>query len=762
MMPRVLGGHFVRPDAMEKVTGSGVYTADMVLPGLLHGAFLYGQQSHARIRRLDVTGARAIPGVVAVLAQEDVPDVRYGLIVRDRTLFADRVVRFEGEIVAAVAALTPELASEALAAIDVVYEPLNPILDVEAALAEDSLLVHEEWAQYDAPSLSDLPRHGNDCGYSNIVKGDLDRGFMDAEVIVEERYVADMSHGVAIEPHAILAQWHGERVTIWSASQVPFAAQAGVAQALRVPLRNVRIVVPLLGGGFGSKCEFHFEAHVAALARAAGRPVRLVLDRREEFTAIDMVRHAIITDVKTGLRRDGTIVARQIRHILDTGAYAAHGPVQSQIATMMGAGPYRIPNLFVEARAVYSNRTPAGSVRAPTGPQICWAIEQHTDVCAQYVGVDPIDFRLKNLADEGDQGPTGQHLTAVGSKECLERAAELVNVGQELPEGEGVGVAVGWWPSFPSASAAHLQLNLDGSATIVTGAQENGSGAVMALALFAAEELGMEPQQVRILHQDTDAAPYDMGSSGSQTTFNNGRAVVAAAGQIRERLLELASEELEIDPADLELSDGAARAKGAPSRCVLISDLVEKAMLRGQLFTASASPSPPPMPVNSASTCVGRTWFPAFQAPTFFAHAVRVRVDQETGVVRVLDAAAAHDFGRVINPLGVEGQVEGGFAHGLGMALLEGTQYSTDGRQQNPNLLDYKLQTAADVPALKIVFVERPAPDGGPHGIKGVGEPPVIPTAGAIANAIAAATGARVHHLPMTPMRVWNALQGTG
>lgn len=756
-MATVLGKRFVRADGLEKVTGQGRYTADLTVTGMLHGAFLFAERPHARITVLDASAARALPGVLAVMTQEDVPDLRYGPVVQDRTLFAKDVVRYEGEIVAAVAALTQEQADEACRLIRVEYQDLEPVLDPEAALLEGAPLVHPDWRSYG--EAEGTVRNGNDCGYVNIVKGDVERGFAEAEEIVESRYVADMSHPVPIEPHAVLAQWQGDKVTIWSTTQVPFAARSGVAETLQLPESAVRVIVPHLGGGFGGKCEFHFEAHVAALARKAGRPVRVVFDRREEFLAPDMARHAIVVEVKTGVRRDGAITARQARLVLDTGAYAAHGPGCSDIATMMAAGPYRIPNLLIEAYTVYTNKTPCGSTRAPTGPQVCWAIEQHTDELAERLGLDPLELRLRNVVVNGDDGPTGQIFDSAGVKKCVEQAAELVGWGTSREEGEGVGLACGWWFSYPNTAGAYVTLNSDGTATIVTGAQENGSGAVMGLALLASEELGLAPEQISFHFQDTETGLWDMGSCGSQTTFNAGRAVLAAAADVREQLLRRAAEELEAAPEDLELADGVVRAKDAPHRAVAIAELAQKAKGAGELILGRGSPPAPAWPESFGAACAGRISFPSFAAPAFFCHAARVRVDRETGVVRVLEVAAAHDFGRVLNPLGAEGQVEGGVAHSLGMALTEGTLYG-DGRQLNPHLLDYKLQTAADAPAIRIAFVDSPAPDGGPHGSKGVGEPPVVPTAGAVANAIAQATEARVRRLPMTPYRVWAALSG--
>jgi CO/xanthine dehydrogenase Mo-binding subunit len=517
--------------------------------------------------------------------------------------------------------------------------------------------------------------------------------------------------------------------------------------------------VPHLGGGFGGKCDFHFEAHVAALAKATRRPVKLVFTRREEFLATDKVRHAAIIDLETGVRNDGTITARRARMILDGGAYTGDGFFATEIGLMMVQGPYRLPKLSAEVHTVYTNRTPAGSVRAPGGPQTCWAVEQHTEVIAERLGMDPVEFRRKNLVGDGDTGQTGQRFDNPTVAECLDRALELAGYGQELPDDEAFGVSCGWWFSLPFPSGAYVKLNADGSGTIVTGAQENGSGAVMGLPLLAAEELGMTPEQFSIVYQDTSAGPFDLGSAGSQTTMNNGRAVIDAARQVRQELLRLAAETLEASIDDLELADGAARVRGAPTVSVTIADLAAKAH-GGELLLGKGSGAPHPVPEHNLGGCVGRLGYSAFALPSFFCHVGRIRVDRDTGVVQVLDWAAAHDFGRILNPIGAEGQVEGGTVQGIGFALLEGSTYE-NGHQLNPALLEYKLQTALDAPPIKVAFVGGPAP-GGPHGARAVGEPPVLGPPAAVANAIAAATGRRVRHLPMTPERVWEALNAGG
>lgn len=748
---------WIRADGQAKATGQARYTADLAFAGLAHARLLLAGRAHARIVRLDTTRARALPGVLAVLTQADVPDRRYGSFdyVLDRTLFARDVVRFEGEVVAAVAALTPEQAAAAIAAIEVEYEDLPPILDVERALEPGSPLVHPGIDGYaHDPNLEPA---GNVAGRSTIVKGDAAAALAGAPVVVRERYVADMAHPVPIEPHTVTADWSGDRVTVYSSTQVPFYARTKTAEVLDLPEHRIRVVVSHLGGGFGGKCDFHFEGHVAALARAARRPVRLVLTRHEEFIAPDKVTHAMVVDLETGLTEDGTILARRARILLDCGAYASDTPVLGQIAGMMIAGPYRIPDVDIEAISVYTNRTPSGSVRAPTGPQACWAVEQHHDVLAARVGLDPVEFRRRNLVRDGDEGPTRQRHEGNGAIDTLERAVQAARAGAPLGPNEAIGVASGWWFSAPGPSGAFVRLESDGSGRIVTGAQENGTGAVMGLAILAAEELGMRPEDFAITYQDTDTGPYDGGSSGSQTTFNNGRAVVEAARDVRRQLLELAAAHLEAAIDDLELADGAVGVRGSPDRTVTIAELASTAH-SGALLLARGSGMPPDSPDHDASACVGRLGFESFASPTYFCHAARVRVDPATGVVRALKVVAATDVGRVLNRTGAVGQVTGGVVMALGNATTEGTVFGADGRQRNASLLDYKLLTSADAPEIEAILVEHPASNGGPRGSKGVGEPPIVPTAGAVANAIAAATGSRVRRLPMTPERVWRAI----
>jgi CO/xanthine dehydrogenase Mo-binding subunit len=739
---------FVRPDGKEKVTGSGRYTADLTLTGQTWASFRYTDHPHARILRVDTSKARALPGVLAVLTHEDVPDVKYGQMSEDRRLFAKDHVRFEADIIAGVAATSEEIAKRAVELIDVEYEPLPPIVDYEGAMADGVPLVHDDWASHERDE--NLVGTGNTLGYSTIVKGDADAAMATADVVVKSSYRSDPSHGVPIEPHAVIAQWQGDKVTIWSSTQVPYIARSGVSHTLQIPEANVRVIVPLLGGGFGAKCDFHFEAHVAALARAAGRPVKLVFSRKEEFIAIDHRREGMVLEFETGARRDGTIVARRARLVLDKGAYCGEGGFLAQMSAMHACGPYVMENVFVESFLNYSTTQPSASIRAPAAPQVCWALEQHMDELAQALDLDPVELRRRTLIKEGDEGPTKQVFDHIAIRETLARAVEMIGYGQELPDDEAIGFACGWWPSFSSNAGAYVQLNPDGSGTIVTGAMESGTGAVMAMPAYVAEVLGMRPEDFSLMYQDTDAAPWDMGSAGSQTTFNSVRAVLDAADDVRNQLLDAASEALEVAKEDLELVEGTVRVKGSPDQAKTIAEIAAGVTIHGK----GAGPLPDSPPVD-ASSCVGRLGFESFLAPQLFTHAVRVKVDRETGVVRVLQVAAAHDSGRILNRIGADGQVYGGIAMGIGMALSEGTQLDDEGRQKNPHLLDYKLVTSADAPAMDIEWVEIDTPNAGPNGSKGVGEPPCVPTAGAVANAIARVLGRPVRELPMTPERVW-------
>ena len=745
---------FIRADGPDKVTGSGRYAADMTLTGQLVAKFKYGEVSHGRITKLDVEAARAIPGVFAVLTADDVPEVRYSYGLADRTLFATDVIRFEGEVVAAVAAIDEATAERALDAIVLDVEPLEPILDMEAALAADSALVHENVDSYEVTG--DTPHNGNLATHSSISMGDAQAAMATAAKIISSRYLADASHATPIEPRAVLAQWEGDRVTVWTSTQVPFDARAGVSETLELPASKVRIIAPHVGGGFGGKCGAHFEPHIAALSRAAKRPVKLVFSRWEEFTAPDRRREAMIIDVTTGVDADGAIVARTGEILLDNGAYMADASFFAQAAAMHLAGPYVIPNVHIDAKLVYTNRQPSGSVRAPTAPQACWALESHTDEIAAAIGMDALDFRRKNIVTTGSVGVVGQTYDEIGLDQCLELATASAGWGDELPEGEALGISVGWWPSFAAPAGAYAKLHGDGTVQVITGASECGTGSVMTLRMLAAEELGVDETSVELIYQDTGAAPAGPGSSGSMTLFNHGRAVEKASRAVADQLKELAAAHLEANVDDIVLSNSTASVAGSPAVSVPIVELAAESET-GELL-GSATADAREWPEISGSTCLGEQGFSSFLAPQFSCHVARVRVDKDTGVTRVLEVHAAHDSGTILNPVAAHGQVEGGVLMGVGQSLTEGTRYDEDGKQLNAGLLEYKLQTIADAPKITTQFVEIFTENAGPRGAKGLAEAPNVATCGAVNNAIGNATGVRVYQLPMTAERVWEQL----
>ena len=745
---------FARADGPDKVTGSGRYTADINLTGQLTAKFLYAGASRGRITKLDVEAARAMPGVFAVLTDSDVPDVRYSYGLADRTLFAKDEVRFEGEVVAAVAAIDEATAMAALDAITYEVEELPPVLDLETAIADDAPKVHADLDSYEVTG--DTPHWGNVATHSTIEMGDAEAALAEADHVITGRYISDASHATPIEPRAVIAQWEGSRVTIWTSTQVPFDARNGVCETLELPASQVRIIGPHVGGGFGGKCGAHFEPHIAALARAAKRPVKLVFSRWEEFVAPDRRREAMLIDVTTGVMNDGTIVARTGTLLLDNGAYMADSSFFPQAAAMHLIGPYAIPNVHMDGKLVYTNHQPSGSVRAPTAPQGCWAVESHTDEVAAALGMDPVEFRLKNIVKTGGVGPAGQTYDEIGLDQCLTLAAESAGWGQELPENEGLGVSIGWWPSFAASAGAYAKMHGDGSVQVITGAAECGTGSVMTLRMLAADELGIAEESIELIYQDTGAAPAGPGASGSMTLFNHGRAVENAAKQVAGQLKELAAAELEASPEDIVLADGNASVAGTPSKAVPIVELAAASETGEILGNGTAEVRE--WPELSGSSCGGEQGFSSFLAPQFSCHVARVRVDPDTGVTRVLEVHAAHDSGTIINPMAAHGQVEGGILMGVGQALTEGTRYSDDGRQQNAGLLEYKLQTIADAPEITTQFVEIFTENAGPRGAKGLAEAPNVATCGAVNNAIAAATGIRVKQLPMTAERVWTAL----
>jgi CO/xanthine dehydrogenase Mo-binding subunit len=747
-MTRVVGRSLPRTDGHGKVTGAAVYGADFALPGMLHGAILRAREPHARLVSIDTGRAARLPGVRAVLTAADVAAVRYGGSVKDEEVFACDRIRFAGQPLAAVAATSREAAVAALAAIDVVCEPLPPVLDVAAALAPGAPLIHEGWAGYTA--LPILHRDGNVCNRARIVVGDVERGFEEADHVFEHRFTTRSVHQGYTEPRAAVAQWDsGGQVTVWSNTQLPFEVQATLSEILQLSISGVRVIVPGVGGGFGGKLRVGVEHFAALLARKAGRAVKVMTTSEEELTAA-YARQPAIVELKTGVTRAGRIVARKGRLWFDTGAFAGSGPGVASVATLMLAGPYRIPNLLLEGYAVYTNKTNFGSFRAPSGPQANFAVESQMDIIADALGIDPLDFRLRNIVREGEEGPTGQVLTAVGLEECLRKAAEAIGWTDRRPApGRGKGIACGWWTTSGGASGVYVKVTTDGTVALNTGAAEIGTAALTGAAQVLAEDLGIELADVNVVSADTLATPYDFGAQGSRTAFAVGNACRAAASDLKRQILALAARQLSVDESTLVLRQGAVCVASDGPR-VTLAELARLSQTSGGGLIAHGTFVAPPTTYD-AKRVEGHV-YPAFHSPSFHAHAVDLSVDAETGEVSIHRYVVAQDVGFAVNPVGIEGQIEGGVAQGLGQALSEEIVYD-GGRVLNANLTDYKMPTAVDVPRVQTILVQHPSLVG-PFGAKGVGEPPNIEPPAAVANAVASATGVRITSLPITAEKI--------
>lgn len=751
---RVLGKDLPRVDAQRRVTGELVYGMDFRLPGMLHGRVLRSSEPHAQIVRIDTSQAKALPGVRAVLTARDIPTVFLPGIIRDIPPLAKDKVRYLGEPVALVAATTAETAEEALGLIGVEYHSLPVVSDPEEAMKPGSPLIHEHWESYSAAE--GIDRTGNVACHSALRKGDTAQAFAEADYVFEDRFTTESVHQVHLEPGAAVASVSsGGHVTVYTNTQLPYWIRTNVATVLDVPESQVRIIATSIGGGFGAKLLLSVEHFCGLLSRATGRPVRMATTVHEDLAG-SYPRHPSVIEIKTAVKADGTITGREVCTVMDTGAYSGSGPRLASVATLILGGPYKIANLKLDVYAVYTNKTNFGPCRAPSAPQANFALESHTDIIARKLGMDPLEFRLKNIVDEGDEAPNGQILEGVGLRECLEKAAAAIEWNQPASPNRGKGLACGWWTTTGGASGCYAKLQPDGKIVVHVGAPEIGTGAVtQGTAQVCAEAMGVDVEDIVIVAADTDATPYDFGSQGSRTLFNLGNAVLRTAEDMVRQLKELAAEVLETDPAELEIAEKAVRAEGSPERKVSLAELAQKSIAEKGGIVACGSYIRPKTPYHEST--LHSHFYPAFTSPSFHCHAAEVEVDTVTGEVTVQRYAAAHDVGFAVSPAGVEGQIHGGVSQGIGMALMEGIAYE-DGRVANPNLTDYKVPTIADVPDVEAIIVEHPNPDG-PFGAKGVGEPPAIAPPATLANAVEAAIGVRIRSLPVTAEKLLKALK---
>jgi putative selenate reductase molybdopterin-binding subunit len=747
-----VGRRLAKPDALEKVTGAADYVADLAVPGALHARLLRSMYPHARIVRLDATRAEAHPGVVAVLSVHNTTRQLYtdsdndvlalaAEPIRDQVLF-DEHVRYVGQPIAAVAATTDAAALEALALIDVEYDELPAVYTPDEALADGAPQLHAH-----AP--------GNVAARIAVERGDVDAGFAAADVVVSGTFRTSRQKHAQLEPHGCLAAYDASgKLTVWTPTQTPHPVRMKLAALFGLPESAVRVVNPHIGGAFGGGLGFVLEPYCAALAIATRRPVRLVLSRDEDFIGTS-ARHPMEMQVLAGFHADGTPAALEVRTVSNSGAYATQG------RDVLGAHSghfqrlYPFPAVRFEGLLVYTNASVAGAFRGYGGPQAYFALEQVLDETAERLGRDPLDFRLQLAVPPGAvDARNGRLIASHGLAECVARARAAIGwerrgQGREArgPLRRGLGGALVMWssgtgctPHTLDSSAAELRLNADGTAHLVTGVCDMGTGAKTALCQIAADTLGVPVETVAVSATDTDATPFDVGAHASRTLYVAGAAVQAAARDARQQLLTYAATLAEADAADLDLRGGVVEARGVPARPLALAEVTRHAYLHARQF-------------------IGTGHFSATNDPPFGAQLAEVEVDVESGVVRVVKVVAAHDVGRAINPTIVEGQIEGALQQGIGWALYE--DFPIDPATGVPlatTFASYRMPGTTSMPAVETILVEAPGA-AGPYGAKGVGEPGLVPTAAAIANAIYDAIGVRLRELPMTPERVLRALR---
>jgi 4-hydroxybenzoyl-CoA reductase subunit alpha len=742
-------------DGGPKVKGSARFTDDIVLPGMLYGRILRSPLPHARIRNIDVSRAARMPGVKGVMTGQDIPDRKYGIVpmARDEYALAKEKVRYIGDEVAAVCAIDPEIAEEALDLIDVEYEELKAVFDPRDASVAGAPVIHD-----------DVP---NNISFS-IKKefGDVEQAFAESDIVSEDTFYSQPVNHCVLEPHAAVAQYDpmtGELV-VWSSTQIPFFLRRNLASTLRIPESRVRVIKPKVGGGFGQKIDMYAKDFCAAwFAMNLGRPVKFVYDREEVFIGTRQ-RHPMYITVKTGMKSDGTILAQRFQAYADGGAYNSTAPTMIALSCFFLMIPYHVPNLLYEGHHVYTNKPVGGAMRGHGIPQVRFAVERQLDMIAARTNLDPAEIRIRNSIEAGKPHPAGFIINSCGFAESVSEAAKAMGWKEKrgkLPLGRGVGLAGAAFPSGVSnmshiSSGAVVQLGRDGAVNVLTGAADIGQGAETVIAQIVAEELGVSLEDVRITAADTGITPLDPGTFGSGVTVRAGNAARLAAVEVREKLLECIAGEFMVKPEDLAIKKGT----------VFVVDSPDKSMGFLQAIKTYQY-SDLPMPI------VGRaSWMADASEPTtlleengnfspsysFMTQGAEVEVDLQTGKVRVLRMVTAHDCGRPINPMLVEGQLEGSIAGGMGQGLYEDV-ITVKGQVMNPSFLDYGIPTAMEMPEMEVIDIETYDPVG-PFGAKEAGEGTQLSPAPAIVNAIYDAIGVDFLELPVTPEKILEALEG--
>ncbi len=734
---KVLGRNYPRVDAYDKVTGRAAYASDVYLPGMLACKLLPSTRTHARIVKIDTSRAAELPGVHCVITGADFPDIRFGSgALKDRYIMPTEVVNFVGEPIAAVAADDEATAQEAIDLIEVEYEDLPAVINPLASMASGASTVH--------PDLESYEGYGFTMGHNvstllDADRGDVEQALKDADVVIEDVYRSQGINQGFLEPMACVVEVEPNgRLVVYASTQGPYQIRAGLAAVLDVAVSRIRVVAMELGGGFGAKLRLTFEAFPALLAMRTHRPVKLVNTREEAFT-MNGPRLPVTNYIRSGVMKDGTITAREAYTIFDVGAYLGAGP-NSGIGH--GIGAYRVPNFRLRSYGVYTNKIYVGSYRASGVADMTFAVESHMDHIAQQIGMDPYDLREKNALREGDVSVSGAVVPGNGLMETLAAIKEKINWPQTLEDGHGIGLALCEWRSGSGPSTAAISVNDDGTVSLLTGSVDI-SGSDTSLAAIAAEALGIPMDKVIVAKRDTDLAPYTGQSGGSRIVYSQGTAVKRAADDTLNKLMSLASERLGVPQEALGSEDGR----------VYVLDNAPQGMTFAQLAAASTTSRGGPIIGMASLSNMPYT-------PVFAAQAAEVKVDRETGNVRVLRYIQAQDVGTAINPMAVEGQLDGGVVQGIGRALTEDQLFDAEtGAVRNPSFASYLMPLAIDLPESEIVLINVPAPDG-PFGARAVAEPPGFGPPAAIANAIYDAVGVRINELPLSGERVLAALQG--
>jgi carbon-monoxide dehydrogenase large subunit len=760
-MEALVGQGVTRVDALEKVSGAAVFGPDVQLVGMLYGKALRSPHAHARIVSINLEAARKMPGVRAVVTGADMPGILGGEAVKDMPFLAHEKVRYMGEPVAAVAADDEATALKAIELIEVVYDELPVVVDALAGMEKGAPLIHEALDTYARIGVIKPIPKSNVITVNEYIKGDVEQAFRDSDEIFEDEFRSQTVHHAPLEPHSAVAQADvNGRIIIWGPNDSPHRLRKDLADALHMRLDRVRVISTYVGGGFGGKGGLKAEPIAVALAlKANHRPVKVVFTREEVFQAT-LVRHATVVRIKTGVKRDGRLMARDVNIVWDTGAYAEKGPTVCSQATAAAAGPYRIPHVHLIGQCVYTNKVIAGAYRGYGTPQLAWACESQMDMIAKKLGIDPLEIRLRNILREGDINPVGHPVHSIGVEDCLKEVARAIGWQERHRQPRltdngrhvGFGIACGAKNTkTPSGSEAALYLHQDGSLTIVTASVEVGQGVRTILAQIACGILGLPMANVSFSQPDTDSTPFDASTTSSRTTFHMGNAVKLAAEDLKQQLAQLAAAVFGCDAKQVAVDGGKAWLAEEPQHSLTYQELLQKQYGAGASMTGRGFYYPKSETGKAFHGSPSLFWM-------YGAHAVRVEVDPKTGRVEVTRMAAAADTGRPINPVNCLQQIEGGAVHAIGTTLMEELIVDHQGRAVNPNFHDYRIPTAMDAPEILASFVEAPHREG-PFGAKGMAEIVTTSVPPAIGNAIEDAVGARLRDLPIRSDKVWRAMK---